>query len=407
MDSNTVSLLKKNGYEGEARAFVQLIKDEPLPISQDIPSFSYSSRNHVTGVINSIKLRQSIAFLSSITLNQLDIDTIQQELQTISHPTRLISTIHWETIISKFPQQKSFYFDKEILQKFTRKRKFRSKKFVKFLHLVSLLQQAMKTLFEIDPSHPDTVSFSTLEKFISLYVDRLQCLKVLSQDLSYFRNYYIQYVVSHMNFFLTPVHNTPITHRDLFCSDLFAMFVNMEEDLSGSDSPNPYKLRAATMLYNEFINLDKAKNYVLTKEDIVNYEGHKFTDAFLDRLFETVPTQNDTMDYFQFVQFSLAMRNMTSPVAAKYFFSVFDIDGDNLLSQQDLFYFYKGIKQEIEIDVSFELLFTTLIDLCGAKESIDITQFSDSDSVDQIIRFMIDAEEFSKYDDGTEQCNVM
>lgn len=100
-------------------------------------------------------------------------------------------------------------------------------------------------------------------------------------------------------------------------------------------------------MINAFRVMDPdCRGYVL-QDDLVNFEGTKFSALFIRMVFETYIPPEDTeerrMGLTQFSDFVLAWRDRSSPAAVSYFFNVFDVDNKGYLNRVDIHMFFKEV----------------------------------------------------------------
>lgn len=99
---------------------------------------------------------------------------------------------------------------------------------------------------------------------------------------------------------------------------------------------------------NAFRVMDPNRRGYVLAEDLVNFEGTKFSELFIRTVFETVVTPNDEnqlcMDLTQFADFVLAWRDRSSKAAVSYFFDVFDVNRKGYLDRVDIHTFFREVR---------------------------------------------------------------
>jgi len=109
-----------------------------------------------------------------------------------------------------------------------------------------------------------------------------------------------------------------------------------------------------------FKNLNASKNNRLTPEELLEYKPG-LTNAFITRVFEETPGSGTMVlhlhippllsslmilsiylkDLKEFLNFTFAMENKSTPQGLTYFFKIFDLDKKGYLTKFDLHYFLK------------------------------------------------------------------
>ena len=100
------------------------------------------------------------------------------------------------------------------------------------------------------------------------------------------------------------------------------------------------------VIYCKFWELDTDHDFLLSKEDLLRYGNHCLTYRIVDRVFAQagrpfasgVPGR---MGYEDFVWFILSEEDKATDVALGYWFRCVDLDGDGVLSPQDMLHFYE------------------------------------------------------------------
>jgi serine/threonine-protein phosphatase 2A regulatory subunit B'' len=185
-----------------------------------------------------------------------------------------------------------------------------------------------------------------------------------------FQEKYARTVIGRVFFKLDPTARQCITSRALRQSDLLHAFhtVDMEEDINLVNEYFSYE--HFYVLYCKFWELDADHDFFLSREDLSKVSD--LTQVALDRVFEQAgrpftSDQQDRMAYEDFIAFLMSEEDKTAPEAIRYWFGVVDLDGDGILSPEDMRVFYTeqhARMQELRMEaVAFQDLMTQKTDL--------------------------------------------
>ena len=141
------------------------------------------------------------------------------------------------------------------------------------------------------------------------------------------------------------------------------------------------------VLYCRFFELDADKDTKLSVEDVLRYSDHALSENIVDRIFQVGQRvfsdgreggfRRSGMSYPDFVFLMLAEEDRTSVTSLKYWFQCCDLDGDGILTPEELNGFYKvqcaravNLGQE---EILFKDVLCQLVDLIDPKDPRAIT----------------------------------
>lgn len=164
-----------------------------------------------------------------------------------------------------------------------------------------------------------------------------------------------------------------ITLRDFKLSNLKDVFFNVaaEEDINKIREYFSYE--HFYVLYCRFWELDTDHDFLIDKEDFSRYEGHALSRKAVDRIFEQVPRkfksgQKDKMGYEDFVWFMLSEEDKTTFRSLQYWFSIIDLDSNDIITPHEMEYFYEEQVHRLEYLNHEPILFVDL--LCQMNDMI-------------------------------------
>lgn len=431
---STLTLLESNNFKNEARyyrEFMGIQKSDQNELSLQIPTFfqpendqNSSDDNKKGKVKNMFKMIENLKFkknISSFILKPNDIKFFKSIVESSESKLVKFDSINWAELRKNPSFGKSYYLSDDFLSAFKIEKSkyhqnhiekiviFKSSEYIDCLLLVSRIFFAYSFFEKIDPKvfydFDGFVSEDNLSFFIEKMIPYLNSLK----NLGKMTDYYVPYATALIMTYLTFYEKEKIPIKDLLFSKIFIKFINIDyDDLIKKDKPkisnnsipiaddglpnfsnsssnvgrrpnNPFKPEESKIIYNKFIKMDSKKTGYLRMEDVKKTDNFWFTDAFLDRLFHNVLTETsyneDRFDYILFLRFYLSLNYMKTPRSVDLFFEVADIDGDGVISNFDILYFYKEMIRESKIDKekhSYDKFYSELLDItkCNAKDGI-------------------------------------
>jgi serine/threonine-protein phosphatase 2A regulatory subunit B'' len=105
------------------------------------------------------------------------------------------------------------------------------------------------------------------------------------------------------------------------------------------------------VLYCKFWDLDSDHDFLIDKDDLVKYDGHAWSPRAIDRVFSCMKFSSGIpgkMSYDDFVWFILSDEDKTSEVSLEFLFSLIDLDGDGVIRDHEMRFFYQDQQQRLE-----------------------------------------------------------
>ncbi len=132
------------------------------------------------------------------------------------------------------------------------------------------------------------------------------------------------------------------------------------------------------VIYCKFWDLDNDHDFLLSREDLLRYSNHSLTYRIADRIFDGAarPLSSGVqgrMGYEDFVWFILSEEDKTSNTALDYWFRCIDLNGDDLLTPDELIWFYEEQLGRMEClsqeTVCFEDVLAQMQDMLDPEQS--------------------------------------
>jgi serine/threonine-protein phosphatase 2A regulatory subunit B'' len=108
------------------------------------------------------------------------------------------------------------------------------------------------------------------------------------------------------------------------------------------------------VLYCKFWDLDSDHDFLLDKEDLLKYDGHAYSAKAIERIFSEVGGIKFTsgipgkMNYDDFVWFILSDEDKSTERSLEFLFRLVDIDGDGVIRDHEMSYFYDDQVHRLE-----------------------------------------------------------
>jgi len=122
----------------------------------------------------------------------------------------------------------------------------------------------------------------------------------------------------------------------------------MKEKGSREDiSNNWFSLNNFWRIYKKYIDLDRDKNGMLSKEELIRF-GPGLTNIFIERIFEEYQKYESAIDFKQFIDFVLAMENRKTPAAIYYIWRAIDVYHKNAVDTFIINLFYRQVLKKLD-----------------------------------------------------------
>jgi Ca2+-binding EF-hand superfamily protein len=201
-----------------------------------------------------------------------------------------------------------------------------------------------------------------LDAYVKSQIPKFANLRQLAESDETSIEYYCQCAGELFAFHFDPLHMNRFVAQDLVVSRHFAEFLDLEDS---PDSDNPFSFRSFIHWFSLFTQ-SVGENGMLDRSAFKNcVVGWNFSDAFVDRVFETSKLFDDFLDFGGFFHFVVFKENIESETSARYFFDLFDIDEDGVVGFADIGHFYRSLVSNVDSGLS-----------CFFREVVDQTQAS-------------------------------
>lgn len=363
-EGQLIAQLNVMGMDGVVSAYKSIVNKRATKINEEIPPFfimKKEPKNDFYALLDDCIIDYKQKEFEKTIITKDDIKKIANETDI-------------EQIKTILGTNKASAISQKIINKFiiASTGKFDTKLFISLLEQLSNVQNSILEIIKIDPTITTTIKEETLVQFITDFIPKTNSLRPLEDKNEWFKEYYIQYVISLFGFhFGSFCFNEIIDAQRLFTSQLFCMFVNIDR----VNGMNPFKISEALSIYQTYAkDINEENDGMKEKKDMKIMCESEFSNAFLDRLFEIIPTFEGMIDYSLFLEFYIAYQNMDKKQGIDFFFKLLDIDGDSYVSRNDALYFYKSLIEETMIEkIDEDRFFSELFDAVSGDPMKGVT----------------------------------
>ena len=240
-----------------------------------------------------------------------------------------------------------------------------------------------------------------LENYIKKVIVNFPFYSEISEEI---KEYYLLVAQRKFFFFLDPKRTGKIFINDIVISNVLSEFLDLEKVTNKKEMEyNWFSLYNFSRIYRKYVLLDKDKNGLLSKKELIKYSPG-LTSIFIDRIFEEYQKYDNAIDFKQFIDFVLAMENKKDPASIQYIWRAIDVYHNNKIDTFVINMFFKGVikklmnrdKGEYRIDDIKDEIW----DMIHPKNPhyITLQDVLNSKYSDTVLSLLIDAKAFYQHD---------
>ena len=240
-----------------------------------------------------------------------------------------------------------------------------------------------------------------LENYIKKVIVGFPFYSEISEEI---KEYYLLVAQRKFFFFLDPKRTGKIFINDIVTSNILAEFLDLEKVTSKKEMEyNWFSLYNFSRIYRKYVLLDKDKNGLLSKKELIKYSPG-LTAIFIDRIFEEYQKYDNAIDFKQFIDFVLAMENKKDPASIQYIWRALDVNHNNKVDTFIINMFFKDIVKKLlnrdKGEYRIDDIKDELWDMIGPKNPLYITlqDVLNSTYSDTVLSLLIDAKAFYQHD---------
>ncbi|XP_027938357.1 probable serine/threonine protein phosphatase 2A regulatory subunit B''delta isoform X4 [Vigna unguiculata] len=202
------------------------------------------------------------------------------------------------------------------------------------------------------------------------------------QSTPEFQERYAETVIYRIFYYINRAGNGCLTLRELKRGNIIDAMMHADEEEDINKVLRYFSYEHFYVIYCKFWELDTDHDFLIDKENLIRYGNHALTYRIVDRIFCQVPRKftskaGGKMGYEDFVYFILAEEDKPSEPSLEYWFKCIDLDGNGVLTRNELQFFYEEQLHRMECmaqePVLFEDILCQIIDMIKPKEDSFVT----------------------------------
>ncbi|MBA0844038.1 hypothetical protein Goarm_001168, partial [Gossypium armourianum] len=157
-----------------------------------------------------------------------------------------------------------------------------------------------------------------------------------------------------------------LTLRELKRGNLIDAMLHCDEEEDINKVLRYFSYEHFYVIYCKFWELDTDHDFLIDKENLIRYGNHALTYRIVDRIFSQVPRKftskvEGNMGYEDFVYFILAEEDKSSEPSLEYWFKCIDLDGNGVLTRNEMQFFYEEQLHRMECMAQEPVLFEDIL----------------------------------------------
>ncbi|KAI5566774.1 hypothetical protein BDE02_13G043400 [Populus trichocarpa] len=202
------------------------------------------------------------------------------------------------------------------------------------------------------------------------------------QSTPEFQERYAETVIYRIFYYINRSGNGHLTLRDLKRGNLIDAMQHADEEEDINKVLRYFSYEHFYVIYCKFWELDTDHDFLIDKENLIRYGNHALTYRIVDRIFSQVARKftskvEGKMGYEDFVYFILSEEDKSSDPSLEYWFKCIDLDGNGILTRNEMQFFYEEQLHRMECmaqePVLFEDILCQIIDMIGPEDDGYIT----------------------------------
>ncbi|CAJ1961166.1 unnamed protein product [Sphenostylis stenocarpa] len=202
------------------------------------------------------------------------------------------------------------------------------------------------------------------------------------QSTPEFQERYAETVIYRIYYYINRSGNGHLTLRELKRGNIIDAMQHADEEEDINKVLRYFSYEHFYVIYCKFWELDTDHDFLIDKENLIRYGNHALTYRIVDRIFSQVPRRftskvEGKMGYEDFVYFILSEEDKSSEPSLEYWFKCVDLDGNGVLTRNELQFFYEEQLHRMECmaqePVLFEDILCQIIDMVGPEDESYIT----------------------------------
>lgn len=186
------------------------------------------------------------------------------------------------------------------------------------------------------------------------------------QSTPEFQDRYADTVIYRIFYYMDRTGDGHLTLRELKRGNLIAAMQHADEEEDINKVLRYFSYEHFYVIYCKFWELDSDHDFFIDKENLIRYGNHALTYRIVDRIFSQVARRftskiEGKMGYEDFVYFILSEEDKSSEPSLEYWFKCIDLDGNGVLSRNELQFFYEEQLHRMECMAQEPVLFEDIL----------------------------------------------
>ncbi|TYG62805.1 hypothetical protein ES288_D07G261600v1 [Gossypium darwinii] len=202
------------------------------------------------------------------------------------------------------------------------------------------------------------------------------------QNTPEFQDRYAETVIYRIFYHMNRSGNGRLTLRELKRGELISAMQQADEEDDINKVLRYFSYEHFYVIYCKFWELDTDHDFFIDRENLIRYGNHALTYRIVDRIFSQAPQKfagdvEGKMGYEDFVYFMLSEEDKSSEPSLEYWFKCIDLDGNGVLTPNEMQFFYEEQLHRMEClalePVLFEDILCQIIDMIAPEREDCIT----------------------------------
>ncbi|CAH2046523.1 unnamed protein product [Thlaspi arvense] len=181
-----------------------------------------------------------------------------------------------------------------------------------------------------------------------------------------FQERYAETVIYRIFYYINRSGTGCITLRELKRGNLIAAMQQVDEEDDINKVIRYFSYEHFYVIYCRFWELDGDHDFLIDKENLIKYGNHALTYRIVERIFSQVPRKftskvEGKMSYEDFAYFILAEEDKSSESSLEYWFKCIDLDGDGVITPNEMQFFYEEQLHRMECITQEPVLFEDIL----------------------------------------------
>ncbi|XP_072956658.1 serine/threonine protein phosphatase 2A regulatory subunit B''beta-like [Typha angustifolia] len=181
-----------------------------------------------------------------------------------------------------------------------------------------------------------------------------------------FQERYAETVIYRIFYYINRSGNGHIILRELKRSNLISVMQQLDEEEDINKVLRYFSYEHFYVIYCKFWELDTDHDFLIDKENLIRYGNHSLTYRIVDRIFSQVARKfmsktEGKMGYEDFVYFILSEEDKSSEPSLEYWFKCIDLDGNGILTPNEMQFFYEEQLHRMECMAQEPVLFEDIL----------------------------------------------